>query len=515
MNHFIRMFVSPSGEVITVPRVAGSGHFSYIRDNTDVFNLSDELRNSLDDSNDYIGEDVEEAIWKYLVARGWSRIIGYGSGGSWAIWTGRRKKAKRNIEAWADHVLRKYPEERKSQVRITYFFEPVNDEVTTIEKITSGYLDVGSESLAVGLLRAAEAYAPQTMHVLRTLRDEPYVEFKGGYADPRDLFYRAVVNGDYDVSDLDLNQWLGIHSLEGVYDISAEEFMKNSDNIPEDIMNDMEEMAGFEDEEIASGDTRRSFELQGKKALPNSTWLVHFSDNVSDILEDGFTVGTDEENYNQLGLTTYHVRKGVGYNFAFKADDRRGIKGALHHRGSNSPKYGKDCVVFQSSGIDTYHYGDQEHQVIFWGPWVKPKLIYALINAEGGWEVADTEHGVSQRLVRFEYQDIDEAIEWVIKNHGQIDAVREKSLRRKAHRRIDAGTNKRHTVVKTPGTGYVESWYDEDGKLHREDGPAQVEYDSNRKIKTTRWMRHGEYWFHTPEESAVWKAKYPNWQRLA
>ena len=102
-----------------------------------------------------------------------------------------------------------------------------------------------------------------------------------------------------------------------------------------------------------------------KRLVKRTTWLVHFSDNVSDIVRDGLASGHDD--MRTLGLTTYFAkRRGTpGWNFAFRAD---GHDAAVAAR---KKKYGNDAVLFQSAGVEAHHYGDEEDQVIFWGPSVE------------------------------------------------------------------------------------------------------------------------------------------------
>ena len=283
-------------------------------------------------------------------------------------------------------------------------------------------------------------YAPQTMHVLHTLRDESTINFFGTYTNPVYLFCTMYEDGDIDATEEDLKEWLGVDNIDAVWGMSPEEFMTHVTDIPEEVGDQLIQRAKDEDEwKGQDGDTRSYFDLVDKKPLKNSTWLVHFSDNVDSIEREGFTKGTDEMDYSELGLTTHKSRKSVGYNFAYDTDDYRDIRNSVG--GSHGPpKYGKDCVVFQSSGIKAYHSGDEENQIIFWGPSVKPKLIYPIWNIDNDfWEVGDTEHGVSDRRVRFEYGKINDAIEWVINNHRLIDAVREKRSRKNLHYQRNKG----------------------------------------------------------------------------
>jgi hypothetical protein len=147
--------------------------------------------------------------------------------------------------------------------------------------------------------------------------------------------------------------------------------------------------------------------LSGAKLLPRQTWLIHFSDDAGDIAENGFEFGA--EDFTQIGLTTHMTdnkrRQGHGWNFALKANDRD-VKLA-------SKKYGEEAVMFQSAGVEAYHQGDNEQQVVFWGPNVKERFY--LQNDGGDWVVKNPL--TDKELVRSE--SIFDAIGWVEQNHAQ------------------------------------------------------------------------------------------------
>lgn len=102
------------------------------------------------------------------------------------------------------------------------------------------------------------------------------------------------------------------------------------------------------------------FTLEKKQLLPPPTPLVHWSNSTRQIYKRGFQFGC--EDIQRLGLTTYRRRRTVcpGYNFAFLADSGEAE--------NSERKYGDSAVLFRSSGVQAYHSGDEETQVIFWGP---------------------------------------------------------------------------------------------------------------------------------------------------
>lgn len=117
-------------------------------------------------------------------------------------------------------------------------------------------------------------------------------------------------------------------------------------------------------------------------------WLIHFSDNAFSIASDGFKHATSD--IDSLALTTWQpdrFEKGEeGYCFAYDCDDFENyykIQGKL--------KYGNEAVIFRASGVKVWHYGDEEYQVIFWGPNAKD-FIY-VEECEGGWCVRSIKNG--------------------------------------------------------------------------------------------------------------------------
>jgi hypothetical protein len=142
--------------------------------------------------------------------------------------------------------------------------------------------------------------------------------------------------------------------------------------------------------------------------IPRNTWLVHFTDHAEDIIRSGFTHGVYDA--AQLGLTTYQShdsKKSGGYNFAFLATGRDASWAA------QKKKYGRDFVMFQNSGIKTYHYADEENQIIFWGADVDKRHIALVREMEGEY------HVLSRTGMTLFKGDFDSTVKWVIANHRQ------------------------------------------------------------------------------------------------
>jgi hypothetical protein len=101
------------------------------------------------------------------------------------------------------------------------------------------------------------------------------------------------------------------------------------------------------------------------RSIVKNQWLIHFSDNAQNIYWDQkFNKGVYD--YTRLGLTTHlpeSEKEDGGYNFAYLLKDYM-----RYGRDRGRWKYGKQAVLFKASGIQVWHYGDSEPQVIFWGP---------------------------------------------------------------------------------------------------------------------------------------------------
>ena len=89
-------------------------------------------------------------------------------------------------------------------------------------------------------------------------------------------------------------------------------------------------------------------------------WCIHFTGDANNIARKGFTGGTPE--VEDIAYTNAGREKhSAGYDFAFLIDDS-----SVDFNG-----YGDEAVIFRASGVLLLHYGDEQRQVVFWGPSVK------------------------------------------------------------------------------------------------------------------------------------------------
>ncbi len=164
--------------------------------------------------------------------------------------------------------------------------------------------------------------------------------------------------------------------------------------------------------------TYKHASISTEKLLPRNTWLIHFTDEPQSIKDNGFKYGI--EDINKLGLTTYfnkEYKKDGGYNFAFIPISRD----AINAQQGSRPKYGKHAVMFQNSGIEVFHRGDLERQIIFNGSDVKPNDIIVLKSNcdEGDWCVK-AQYGKKDYVFSGDFEDV---VNWVIKNHTQYKNI--------------------------------------------------------------------------------------------
>lgn len=147
------------------------------------------------------------------------------------------------------------------------------------------------------------------------------------------------------------------------------------------------------------------------EAIPvKNEWLIHFTDNALQIAQNGFQYGTediDRLNYTNAGSIQ---GKSKGYNFAYTINDYDRFYRGFH----GQPKYGNEAVLLQASGIKTWHYGDEEYQVIFWGQNAK-NIIPIIQNSDGYWTILSSK--TSNKLIEFE--NLEDIVNWVMNNKEQ------------------------------------------------------------------------------------------------
>jgi hypothetical protein len=146
--------------------------------------------------------------------------------------------------------------------------------------------------------------------------------------------------------------------------------------------------------------------------LIKNQWLIHFTDDADSIASNGFTRGVSE--IEKLGLTTSlgeFDKKYGGYNFAYRADNfSRYAK-----LNWNEYKYGKEAVLFRASGMELWHYSDQEPQVIFYGNTARDIIPITSDYYSGNYAV----YGSNSDRPLYQNEDLEKVVYWVIRNFVQ------------------------------------------------------------------------------------------------
>lgn len=225
-------------------------------------------------------------------------------------------------------------------------------------------------------------------------------------------YFRHYMKTDFDLQDTHFLSWSGLDDVLDRLNIDRDD-LEDPDKYHDLVDRIEKSLSQREKDEIISHTLRHgSFDaptwmhMHGNKRLPRQTWLIHFTDDADGIMRKGFSKGT--EDMTRLGLTSYTKKFGPGYNFAFVASSRDARDVA------RASKYGKDAVMFQSSGIESYHHGDEESQVVFWGPSInKSHLIFLSKDDDGNWAVLSKDYDTVYK------SDFSTVVRWVVNNYRQ------------------------------------------------------------------------------------------------
>ena len=198
-----------------------------------------------------------------------------------------------------------------------------------------------------------------------------------------------------------------------------------------------------------------------EKMLPKQ-WLIHKTDDPEGICANGFTIGMHD--VARLGLTTYYKDSGKigGYNFAFTADDARQAEN----------KYGKHAVIFQAPGVEVYHYGDSERQVIFKGS--DAHNLIPVYNSYGDWSLPEVQNGAYEEPV-FTSGSLQEIVAWIQTNYTKYrkSIVKRASFKKAYDDDFDYDTAEAHFDDERTVAANIISEF----KQHRNDPNYRMEWD--------------------------------------
>lgn len=191
-----------------------------------------------------------------------------------------------------------------------------------------------------------------------------------------------------------------------LWDLDDVEFVEYSDDLFKGALKLFAE--DFIEYTSASGDRDIPlFVVASYKRDVYNEWLVHMTDNLMGVSNEGFNIGVsiDELAYTP-GRGTPDYKYGPGYNFAFTANQADEAERS---------GYGKYCVLFQASGVMIWHYGDEQDQVIFYGPSAKNLIFITRSDESGEWHV-DSE--ITSRVL-FSSSYLADVVDWCIRNFAQ------------------------------------------------------------------------------------------------
>jgi hypothetical protein len=150
------------------------------------------------------------------------------------------------------------------------------------------------------------------------------------------------------------------------------------------------------------------FNLRSPKLVKNQ-WLIHFTNNADSIACSGFRHGTDD--LTRLGGSVSNAikaRKSSGkFNFGYHLGDTSQYRKGL--------KYGGEAVLFRASGLQAWHDGDQEWQVVFIGGTATD--IIPLTQEFDKWVVNGLGRG--GRPDQEGWDTLPQAVAWAMRNYAQ------------------------------------------------------------------------------------------------
>jgi hypothetical protein len=146
------------------------------------------------------------------------------------------------------------------------------------------------------------------------------------------------------------------------------------------------------------------FNLQSPK-VRKGQWFIHYTFSADAIACRGFRHG--QADLSRLGGHTSNAldaQRSTGrFNFAYNVrDEAQYVKG--------HGKYGNEAVLFRAAGVEAWHSGDQEWQVVFQGSTAKD--IVPLRRGDHGWLAGSLER---------EFPSLTAAVKWVTANYKRYE----------------------------------------------------------------------------------------------
>jgi len=336
-------------------------------------------------------------------------------------------KNDEDLENWNEYISDEYGNGRYSRDGLVAFAEALS----MLENAST------SEDLLLSI--------DYTLNIVHGIGSAAYWFIDGGVDTLDDLQAKSNKNW-YKTSISNENAWLRNYLRSGfdpyAYTYEIFEFLKEKDLVFDDDEREHYEIA---DEWLSKADENEINEFKkwfensrfyGESSIsgpPHSamefvnyvkpTWLVHFTDDASSISFNGFKYGHEDMDIG-LALTTHkrNREKNPGYNFAFEEGSRDAKNVA------SDGKYGNEAVVFWGDGVKAYHSGDEENQIIFWGPSVDTRMIFPIriVDGDSDWAVYHSDRGTP--MVQGDFPEI---TAWVIDNYGMLQNLHGKNKKGK------------------------------------------------------------------------------------
>lgn len=250
-----------------------------------------------------------------------------------------------------------------------------------------------------------ESWGPEVISLNRYLKDKP-LDLPNFYHE-----FATWAKGKEKLRQLGLN----LAKLEKMMDDDPDRFYEVLQKLEDGLTEKEREEFIWVLQQMSPSDAPSWGSMDYNRLVSPDEWLVHFSDHAWEISREGFTKGAFDA--SKLSLTTWlgdWAKRGGGYNFAFVLLSRYAKQAAM------TRKYGQDAVVFKAGGVQAYHYGDEEDQVVFWGRTVEPSsTIYLRRTGSNEWCI------VPRRLERecVKSGTFDEVAEWIVTNYQQYRRI--------------------------------------------------------------------------------------------
>ena len=142
------------------------------------------------------------------------------------------------------------------------------------------------------------------------------------------------------------------------------------------------------------------------------------------IAKGGFRYGQND--LSRLGGLVSNAldasRSSGKFNFAYNTNNQ-----SQYQKGHG--KYGREAVLIKASGVEAWHSGDQEHQVIFDNSTAKDIVPLTLSDWGSGWLVGGLGKGGRPDGQGDAFPSLVAAVEWAKKNYDQYKNVMQRSAR--------------------------------------------------------------------------------------